>query len=212
MTRVLQPVRRMSIVHQFFACAEQNRARQQFRSSARRRLAADDAGMPDDPEFRSALVAYLEWGTRIALGNSQPGAAVMEHAPVPKGAGGRPRRISRNRTGALVYVAALEASLTIAASLSELEHGRWIHMRSTSNPAVRQRHSTDTRPARPGDRQLLMPWSTPALRLAIRVSRRFLGVPKPLSWSTVMGHSALQRTAAIAREHPSIGVHRGHQS
>jgi hemoglobin len=46
-------------------------------------LAADDAGLPDDPEFRSALVAYLEWGTRIALGNSQPGAHVAEHAPVP---------------------------------------------------------------------------------------------------------------------------------
>ena len=30
-------------------------------------LAADDAGLPDDPEFRSALVAYLEWGTRLAL-------------------------------------------------------------------------------------------------------------------------------------------------
>jgi hemoglobin len=40
--------------------------------------------MPDDPEFRSALVAYLEWGTRIALANSQHGAVVMEHAPVPK--------------------------------------------------------------------------------------------------------------------------------
>jgi hemoglobin len=46
-------------------------------------VVADDAGMPDDPEFRSALVAYLEWGTRIALGNSQHGAVVMEHAPVP---------------------------------------------------------------------------------------------------------------------------------
>ena len=40
--------------------------------------------MPEDPEFRSALVAYLEWGTRIALGNSQPDAAVTEHASVPK--------------------------------------------------------------------------------------------------------------------------------
>lgn len=25
-------------------------------------IAADDAGLPDDPEFRSALLAYLEWG------------------------------------------------------------------------------------------------------------------------------------------------------
>jgi len=57
---------------------------QRFRFTLLMRLAADDAVMPDDPEFRSALVAYLEWGTRIALGNSQPGAAAMEHAPVPK--------------------------------------------------------------------------------------------------------------------------------
>ena len=57
---------------------------QRSRFASLMRLAADDAGMPDDPEFRSALVAYLEWGTRIALGNSQPAAAVMEHAPVPK--------------------------------------------------------------------------------------------------------------------------------
>ena len=47
-------------------------------------LAADDAGLPDDPEFRSALVAYVEWGSRLALHNSQPGAEVAEHAPVPR--------------------------------------------------------------------------------------------------------------------------------
>ena len=47
-------------------------------------LAADDAGLPDDPEFRSALIAYLEWGTRLAVLNSQPGSEVVEHAPVPR--------------------------------------------------------------------------------------------------------------------------------
>jgi hemoglobin len=47
-------------------------------------LAADDAGLPDDPEFRSALLAYLEWGTRLAMHNSQPDADVAEHAPVPR--------------------------------------------------------------------------------------------------------------------------------
>ena len=46
-------------------------------------LAADDAGLPDDPEFRSALMAYAEWGTRLAMHNSQPGAEAVEHAPVP---------------------------------------------------------------------------------------------------------------------------------
>jgi len=47
-------------------------------------LAADDAGLPADPEFRSALLAYAEWGTRLAFENSQPGAEVVEHAPVPR--------------------------------------------------------------------------------------------------------------------------------
>ena len=56
---------------------------QRFRFASLMSLAADDAGLPDDPEFRSALVAYLEWGTRLAMHNSQPGATVAEHAPVP---------------------------------------------------------------------------------------------------------------------------------
>jgi hemoglobin len=47
-------------------------------------LAADDAGLPDDPEFRSGLVAYLEWGTRLAFVNSQDDADTVEHAPVPR--------------------------------------------------------------------------------------------------------------------------------
>lgn len=47
-------------------------------------LAADDADLPDDPEFRSALLAYLEWGTRLAFLNSQPGADVALHAPFPR--------------------------------------------------------------------------------------------------------------------------------
>lgn len=59
-------------------------AEQRFRFASLMSRAADDARLPDDPEFRSALVAYLEWGTRIALVNSQPGATVVEHAPVPR--------------------------------------------------------------------------------------------------------------------------------
>jgi hemoglobin len=47
-------------------------------------LAADDAGLPSDPEFRSAFAAYIEWGTRIALANSQPGADPPREAPVPR--------------------------------------------------------------------------------------------------------------------------------
>jgi hemoglobin len=46
--------------------------------------AADDAGLPDDPEFRAAVMGYAEWGSRLALQNSQPGAQVVRQAPVPR--------------------------------------------------------------------------------------------------------------------------------
>lgn len=32
---------------------------------------ADDVGLPSDPEFRSAFVGYLEWGSRIAVKKPQ---------------------------------------------------------------------------------------------------------------------------------------------
>jgi len=57
---------------------------QRFRFASLMSLAADDAKLPEDPEFRSAFMAYVEWGTRLAQHNSQPGAAVVEHAPVPR--------------------------------------------------------------------------------------------------------------------------------
>jgi hemoglobin len=46
--------------------------------------AADDAGIPADPEFRAAIMSYAEWGTRLAAHNSQPGADVPQRAPVPR--------------------------------------------------------------------------------------------------------------------------------
>jgi hypothetical protein len=45
---------------------------------------ADDALLPADPEWRAAFVAYLEWGSRIGLENSQPGAHPPPHMPVPR--------------------------------------------------------------------------------------------------------------------------------
>ena len=45
--------------------------------------AADEAGLPADPEFRSAFVAYVEWGSRIGMANSQPGSNPPAKAPVP---------------------------------------------------------------------------------------------------------------------------------
>ena len=46
--------------------------------------AADDADLPADPEFRAAIMGYAEWGSRLALHNSGPGADVAQQAPVPR--------------------------------------------------------------------------------------------------------------------------------
>jgi hemoglobin len=46
---------------------------------------ADALQLPDDPEFRSAFMAYLEWGTRIAVLNSNLDDVAMDtNAPMPK--------------------------------------------------------------------------------------------------------------------------------
>jgi hemoglobin len=48
-------------------------------------LSADEVGLPSDPEFRSAFVAYIEWGSRLAVINSQPGVtAPPVSSPMPK--------------------------------------------------------------------------------------------------------------------------------
>jgi hemoglobin len=59
-------------------------AEQRLRFATTMSLAADDADLPADPEFRAALVGYLEWGTRLAVENSRPGVQPVEHAPVPR--------------------------------------------------------------------------------------------------------------------------------
>lgn len=45
---------------------------------------ADEAGLPADPEFRSAFAAYLEWGSRMALLLSQPDAEPNLDEPMPR--------------------------------------------------------------------------------------------------------------------------------
>ena len=58
---------------------------QRHRFASTMSLAADDAQLPADPEFRAAIIGYVEWGTRLAMHNSQPDAmGVIEHAPVPR--------------------------------------------------------------------------------------------------------------------------------
>ena len=47
-------------------------------------IAADDGRLPDDPEFRAAILGYAEWATRLAMHNSQTGASVVRDAPVPR--------------------------------------------------------------------------------------------------------------------------------
>jgi hemoglobin len=44
---------------------------------------ADEIDLPSDPEFRSAFVAYLEWGSRLAVINSQEGVKPMLDQPMP---------------------------------------------------------------------------------------------------------------------------------
>ncbi|MCX6215504.1 group II truncated hemoglobin [Spirosoma sp.] len=45
---------------------------------------ADAVGLPDDPEFRSAVVGYLEWGSRLAVINSKADVVTQpQDAPMP---------------------------------------------------------------------------------------------------------------------------------
>ena len=44
---------------------------------------ANDAGLPNDAEFRSVFSAYIEWGSRIAVENSQAGATPPPAMPMP---------------------------------------------------------------------------------------------------------------------------------
>ncbi|MBD0254633.1 MAG: globin [Cytophagales bacterium] len=46
---------------------------------------ADEIGVPSDPEFRSALVGYLEWGSRLAVLNSNaPVNPIGPAEPMPR--------------------------------------------------------------------------------------------------------------------------------
>lgn len=46
---------------------------------------ADEIGLKDDPEFRSAFVGYIEWGSRLAVINSNANENPIDHtAPMPR--------------------------------------------------------------------------------------------------------------------------------
>jgi len=46
--------------------------------------AADEVELPADPEFRAAIMGYAEWGSRLAVRNSDPVEDVVAEAPVPR--------------------------------------------------------------------------------------------------------------------------------
>jgi CDGSH-type Zn-finger protein/truncated hemoglobin YjbI len=45
---------------------------------------AREARLPNDAEFRSAFAAYIEWGSRLAVENSQTGATPPPRMPMPR--------------------------------------------------------------------------------------------------------------------------------
>ncbi len=47
-------------------------------------LSAQEAGLPSDPEFQAAFRSYIEWGSRIAVENSQTGAKPPPDMPMPR--------------------------------------------------------------------------------------------------------------------------------
>lgn len=95
--------------------------------------AADEAGLPADPEFRSAFVAYVEWGSRIAMANSQPGTAPPPQAPVPRWGWGEapPTPVDERRSvfcafsGLSVVIGALIATLSPLNAEREGSGGLW---------------------------------------------------------------------------------------
>lgn len=46
--------------------------------------AADDAGLPDDPDFRAQLRAYMEWATGEVISYAPAEAQVPARLPIPR--------------------------------------------------------------------------------------------------------------------------------
>lgn len=79
-SEVLGGYERMLAKHRGLAITAEQRLRFVTLLSA----AADTVGLPADPEARSALMGYAEWGSRLAVENSAADAEPVEHAPVPR--------------------------------------------------------------------------------------------------------------------------------
>jgi truncated hemoglobin YjbI/CDGSH-type Zn-finger protein len=83
----------LALRHAGLALTEEQRARWVALAGQ----AAQEAGLPADPEFRAALSAYLEWSSRVAAAQSGPAAAAPHDEPVPRwgwGPAGPPRAVA----------------------------------------------------------------------------------------------------------------------
>ncbi len=89
---------------------------------------AGEAGLPNDAEFRSAFVSYIEWGSHLAVENSQQDAHPPQHMPCPKwdwGTAGPPGgRVSalapQPQPAAVVVLPAADEPLHFAAHIKPL--------------------------------------------------------------------------------------------
>jgi CDGSH-type Zn-finger protein/truncated hemoglobin YjbI len=90
--------------------------------------AASEAGLPNDAEFRSAFGSYIEWGSRLAVENSQTDAKPPQAMPMPHwdwatGAGPPGSRISALPGG---EPEATETSVVLPGDADELSFERHV--------------------------------------------------------------------------------------
>lgn len=97
--------------------------------------AADEAGVPADPEFRSAFMSYIEWGSRLAVENSASHAHPPLHMPMPHwnwGTAGPPG----SRISALAPVQEEEKTVALPAANETVRFAQ--HIKPLFRPMDRQ--------------------------------------------------------------------------
>jgi len=96
---------------------------------------AGEAGLPNDAEFRSAFVSYIEWGSHLAVENSQQGAHPPQNMPCPRwdwGTAGPPGR----RVSALAPLPQQDKPITLPAADEPLHFEA--HIKPLFRPMDRQ--------------------------------------------------------------------------
>jgi truncated hemoglobin YjbI len=95
---------------------------------------AREAGLPNDPEFRSVFSSYIEWGSRLAVENSQKGARPPEHMPMPRWGWNTAAGPPGSRVSALAPAGAeVEAKIVLPAA------GQPVHFEQHIKPLFRRR-------------------------------------------------------------------------